>query len=127
MSGRWMVGVLGLAAVATLLLPVQHARADAIDGNWCYVDGKRMAIDGPAIVTPGGTATTGHYTRHSFSYEVPAKDPGAGQTVFMQLLNENTVNVVMGADAGSAGKAPVQVWHRCPPAVSLGERGISPS
>jgi hypothetical protein len=33
------------------------------------------------IVTPGGKQMRGEYTRHSFSYVVPAGEPGAGETV----------------------------------------------
>ena len=113
---RW---TLALAVVGvTTALSAQLAHADAIDGNWCSADGKRMSINGSAIVTPAGTATVGDYHRHSFSYQVPTADPGAGQTVFMMLLNENTVDLTMAADAQSARQTPVEVWHRCPPAVS---------
>jgi hypothetical protein len=105
-----------MAAAGLLAAPA--ARADAIDGNWCYTDGRRMAINGPEIVTPAGTRTIGNYSRHYFSYKIPASDPQAGQSVFMALQNENTVNITSGADAASAAQAPVEVWHRCPPATS---------
>ena len=115
--GRWTL-LLGVAASAILGLSPGLARADAIDGNWCSSEGKRMSIEGPAIVTPGGTATQGNYSRHYFTYQVPASDPGAGQTVYMALLNENTVRLTMAPDVQTAQQTPVEVWHRCPPAVS---------
>ncbi len=110
---------LGVALGALTALSAQVARADAIDGNWCSADGKRMLIEGPAITTPAGTQTQGNYSRHYFTYQVPASDPGAGKTIYMALLNENTVHLTMAADAQSAQQSPVEVWHRCPPAVSL--------
>jgi hypothetical protein len=116
-SGAMRVGP-GLAAAVAILLSAHPARADAIDGNWCTAEGKRLAIEGPKIVTPAGTPTVGNYSRHSFTYQVPPADPGSGQTVFMVLLNENTMNSTMAADAQAARQMPVQVWHRCPPAVS---------
>lgn len=100
---------LGFAAI---LLSTAPARADAIDGDWCFADGKHMQIAGPAIVTPGGKRTDGDYRRHSFSYVVPATETGAGQTVQMILLNENTVRLKL-ADG------PMQTWHRCGPPISL--------
>ncbi len=103
---------------ATIALSAQVARADAIDGNWCSAEGKRMEIEGPAITTPAGTQWHGNYSRHYFTYQVPASDPGAGQTVYMALQNENTVHITVAADAQAALKSPVEVWHRCPPAVS---------
>lgn len=118
MQSRRTRGVLGLAATAAILLSAQPARADAIDGNWCTAEGKRLAIEGPKIVTPAGTQTIGNYSRHAFTYQVPPTDPGAGQTMFMVLLNENTMNSAMATDAQAARQIPAQVWHRCPPAVS---------
>jgi len=103
-----------LAAGATLLcLTATHARADVIDGDWCNVDGKRMKIRGPEIVTPGGTQTRGNYTRHSFVYVVPAGEAGAGETVSIILLSEYLAHARQGA-----ADAPIQVWNRCPPGVA---------
>src|SRR6266567_2443651 len=94
---RWRLA-LGVTLGALTALSAQVARADAIDGNWC--------------------SAQGNYSRHNFTYQVPASDPGAGKTVYMALLNENTVHLTMAADAQSAQQSPVEVWHRCPPAVS---------
>jgi hypothetical protein len=96
------------------------AFADAIDGNWCHSDGRRFSIRGPEIVTPGGKKMEGDYGRHAFSYAVPAPEPGAGQTVFMTLANENTVHLRHGEAASAA--AP-EVWVRCSPSISsIGSR-----
>ena len=117
MRGRWKLA-LGLAASALTVLLAQAARADAIDGNWCSADGKRMEIEGPAVTTPAGTQWHGNYSRHYFTYEVPPSDPRAGETVYMALLNENTVRLTMAANAQAAQTSPTEIWHRCPPAVS---------
>ena len=105
-------GFLTGAACAAPLGFVHPALADAIDGDWCRTDGKRMTIRGPAIVTPGGQQTHGDYTRHSFSYVIPAGEAGAGATVAIQLLGEYLAHARQGADA------PVQEWRRCKPGVS---------
>jgi hypothetical protein len=118
MTRRRLTLALGIAAGVMVAVSAQAARADAIDGNWCSAEGKRMAIEGSAITTPAGTQWHGNYSRHYFTYEVPASDPGAGQTVYMALLNENTVRLTMAADAQATQQTPVEVWHRCPPAVS---------
>ena len=96
-----------LAAAATLLLAPALARADAIDGNWCAADGRVMTIEGPRILTPGGHRITGDYSRHAFSYVVPAGESDAGATIAMVLLNEETVRLhpVNGAED--------EIWHRC--------------
>jgi hypothetical protein len=60
------------------------ALADALDGDWCFTDGRNLNIQGPAIITPGGTSTTGDYARHTFRYTVPDGDPGAGGEIFMR-------------------------------------------
>ena len=84
------------------------ARADVIDGDWCS-EGRHFSIRGPTIVTPDGTTTQGAYSRHFFSYTVPAPDASAGSQVFMALLNETTVKLHIGADPA----APTQIWKRC--------------
>ena len=100
---------LGIATATLTAFSAQVARADAIDGNWCSADGKRMEIEGPAITTPSGTPWHGNYNRHYFTYDVPASAPGAGQTVYMALLNENTVHLTMAADAQAAQRSQVEV------------------
>jgi hypothetical protein len=102
-----------LTSFAMLLASVHIASADAIDGDWCKADGKRMKIRGPEIVTPGGSQTRGDYTRHSFSYVVPAGEAGAGENVSIILLSEYLAHARQGGDT-----APVQVWNRCPPGVA---------
>ena len=127
MMAKSLTGWLGLATVPLLLLPASRAWADAIDGEWCYPDGRHMSIQGPNIVTPGGTAMTGNYARHYFSYVVPPAEPGAGRTVAMTLINEYTVNLRVGAGVANTAQAavPVEVWHRCAPTTSgLGARRV---
>jgi hypothetical protein len=102
-----------LTASAMLLASVHISLADAIDGDWCRADGKRMKIRGPEIVTPGGNQTRGDYTRHSFSYVIPAGEAGAGENVAIILLSEYLAHARQGSDT-----APVQVWNRCPPGVA---------
>lgn len=96
--------------VATLLAGTGVARADAIDGNWCFRDGRSLSINGPRIVTPGGKRMTGDYDRHGFKYVVPAPEPGAGGTVVMNQLDEETVEVRL---AVGATRGPVETWRRC--------------
>ena len=88
--------------------------ADSIDGNWCHNDGRRFSIRGPEIVTPGGKRMEGNYSRHGFSYLVPAPEPSEGQTIVMTLANENTVYLRYGeATAGAQ-----ETWLRCSPSIS---------
>ena len=104
--------VLTGAVCATLFGLVSPALADAIDGDWCRDDGKKMSIDGPAIVTPGGHKITGDYSRHAFSYVIPPGEAGAGAKVSIQLLGEYLAHARQGADP------TVQDWRRCKPDVS---------
>lgn len=100
------------ALCAVFLGSAHPALADAIDGDWCRADGKRMTIRGPAIVTPGGQQISGEYTRHSFSYVIPAGEADAGAAVSIQLLSEYLAHARQGADT------QVQEWRRCQPGVS---------
>lgn len=101
-----------LCLALAMLLPAGAARADAIDGNWCFADGRHMVIRGPKIITPAGRSIQGDYGRHSFSYTVPAAEPGAGSQVSMILVNPSTIHLQIGGAAGTAD-GPVQVWRRC--------------
>ena len=94
--------IAGVAIVAS-----SSALADAIDGDWCSTtEVKQFHIEGPKIVTPAGTPTTGDYSRHAFAYVAPAGDPGAGKAIAMQLLNEEEVRVFV-------DKNPPETWRRC--------------
>ena len=100
------------AASAALFALSVPAHADAIDGDWCRADGKRMSIHGPAIVTPGGGKTQGDYSRHAFAYVIPPGEAGAGNNVAITLLGEYLAH----AREGAAGA--VQEWRRCQPGIS---------
>jgi hypothetical protein len=104
----------GLAALGFLLFSAP-SRADAIDGDWCHTpDSRRISIRGPDIVTPGGKYMQGNYSRHYFTYTVPAPEPHAGTTVYMQLLDENTVHLRV----GDATNTAPETWFRCSPSTS---------
>ena len=114
MLGRLFACAFGTFALA-LLLPMGTAQADAIDGHWCHADAGRMSISGPDIVTPRGTQMQGNYGRHSFSYVVPAAEPGAGANLFMILIYDDTVHLTNGST--TVLQTP-QIWHRCAAPVS---------
>lgn len=100
-----------LLALPLLALSGGAALADAIDGDWCHGDGRRLTIQGPDIVTPGGARLKGDYDRHRFSYVVPAPEPGAGGTVAMVLLSEILMHL-----KPPAGEE--QTWRRCGKPIS---------
>ena len=108
--GRHFCRVVVCAVVAAAASP---AFADAIDGNWCAADGRRLEIAGPSIVTPGGNRIDGDYERHAFSYIVPAGETGAGSRVDMDLLGEYDMQLwPKGRGAEGDGNGP-QHWKRC--------------
>jgi hypothetical protein len=84
------------------------AHADAIDGEWCSVDGQHMSIAGPDITTPGGKQMKGNYSRHAFDYVVPDGEAGAGQTVNIYLRSE-----YLAVSRQGASNAPLREWRRC--------------
>lgn len=96
-----------LLAVAAVLAAMGPAWADAIDGQWCFA-GSSLEIQGPRIRTPGGHEISGTYSRHDFSYVVPANEPGGGSEVNMVLLSEDTLTL-------TRGPAAPETWRRCKP------------
>ncbi|HSR55661.1 MAG TPA: hypothetical protein VLN73_05445 [Alphaproteobacteria bacterium] len=106
-----------LGVLTASVMPV-GAQADALDGGWCYSDGKRLFINGSEIMTPGGNRITGDYRRHSFTYKIPPKEPGAGMIVHMQQLDEETMHMTLGTGPDGGGGGPAQTWRRCPKGTS---------
>ncbi|MDA0368882.1 MAG: hypothetical protein O3C65_03260 [Proteobacteria bacterium] len=108
-----MRGILLAAGAMSVLLGGTAAWADSIDGDWCSVQGKTLAINGPQIDTPGGSRIQGLYDRHGFIYTVPAAEPDEGKQVRMVLVNDNTMQMTVGE-----GATELQTWRRCRPGIS---------
>jgi hypothetical protein len=102
MSGRFIFGI----AAILLLAVARPAAADSIDGNWCSTDGRHFEIEGPLIVTWGGSRVAGDYDRHGFRYVVPGTEKEAGSKIDMRLLGE--YRVLVSKDGG----AP-ETFNRC--------------
>ncbi len=104
-----------MAIVAALLLTAispSPAQADRIDGHWCR-GLKHLSVDGPNIVTPGGTEMTGEYDRHGFQYVVPHGEPDAGATITMAQMHEELMQL-----SSSAKPGEVEDWTRCTRQIS---------
>mgnify|MGYP003348677701 CR=1 FL=1 len=74
-----------LAAAGLMAAATSPARADAIDGDWCSDDGKRLTINGPDIVTPAGQQLKGDYDRHHFSYVEPGGSAPVRRKISVRL------------------------------------------
>jgi hypothetical protein len=94
------------ALAVVILLAPGTARADRIDGTWCFADGRNLTIKGPAMTTPSGHRIQGDYDRHAYRYTVPPNEPGAGQPANLQLLDEEHATY-------SLGKQPPAMLRRC--------------
>ena len=114
--GLKTLGIVATLLTLSLLAPTERAWADEIDGNWCFADGRRLSIQGSDLVTPGGKRMTGDYDRHAFAYVVPDGEKGAGSTVFMVQLNEETIWVKIGTPPPAAGDS--ETWRRCSERIS---------
>lgn len=107
-----------LASVVALLISSPNgARADQIDGHWCYTDGRGLSIQGPQIVTPAGNKLSGDYDRHGFAYVVPEGEAGAGDQVLMLQQNHTTIHVWR-TSPGTSERGPTEIWRRCDPRTS---------
>ena len=106
---NWFMGFL---IAGTILMVATAAHADAIDGSWCY-KGRHLAIEGPKILIPSGKQITGDYDRHGLIYMVPPGDRGAGTSIFMVILDDETMELRAGSE-----QAKPEVWRRCAAPVS---------
>ena len=118
---RWMF----VLVVAVFFLGAHSgaARADAIDGEWCYADSRQFSINGPDFVTPGGNRIQGDYERYAFAYQIPKSEAGAGLVVSMAFIDDDTLHVTRGkakvmSEKGISPGGAYEVWHRCRPGIS---------
>jgi hypothetical protein len=86
------------------------ALADAIDGDWCSINGSHLRIEGPKIELAPGQILEGDYTRHAFSYVAPANDPEAGTEIQFVLRSEEEMRRVRDANAMPEHE---DIWRRC--------------
>ncbi len=105
---------LALLTGALILAPLGPARADQIDGDWCFKDGRHMTIEGPKIRMPGGKRMTGIYDRHAFSYVVPEGEPGAGGVTEMYQINDEMIRL---KPATAAAEPPLRTRRKHWPEV----------
>lgn len=103
--------ILVLGAVVSA--PAAPAHADAIDGHWCHKDGRRMSVEGPVIVTPGGTSMEGKYERHGFAYVVPEGELGAGSRISMALQSEDIIRLFIPGKGPLPNPPTIEIWQRC--------------
>ncbi len=92
--------------------PVVTSSIDGIilTGNWCFVDGRRLSIQGSDLVTPGVKRLTGEYDRHAFAYVASDGEAGAGATVYMVLIDDDAVLLGIGAAPSVSGEG--EIWRR---------------
>jgi hypothetical protein len=111
LRARKRLAAISPAMTMLFMLHINQAWADAIDGDWCQADGRRLSIDGPKLVTPGGKHMLGNYDRHGFEYVAPVQEQDAGATITMVLRNENLMEM-------TTPSVSRQAWRRCGKPVS---------
>lgn len=93
-----------LAGISTAAL------ADAIDGDWCNMDGSHLRIDGPQIEIAPGHVLSGTYTRHAFSYVAPAGGAEAGAEIQFVLRSDDEMRRMRDPNAMPEH---ADLWRRC--------------
>jgi len=106
--GRYLLGV--IVALCMVFAFSSLVQADAIDGHWCFSDGRSLSIDGSDIMTPGGRSIKGEYDRHAFAYKAPQGERDAGATISMVLVSDDVLNLFRNR---AQSDAKPEVWKRC--------------
>lgn len=107
------------AGLCALLITVSVALSDAIDGQWCIGDGRRIIIAGDNVTTPGGWTIKGDYGRHHYMFRMPSHERNAGKQVDMVLVNENRVHLRYQSASNDGTDTVPEVWMRCSGPLSL--------
>lgn len=92
------------------------ALADQIDGNWCSPTGKTLSVDGPQVVTPGGSSVTANYDRHHVDFIIPKGEARAGERFVADQLGDEEIKVTIAGSAGAKIAKP-EIWTPCKPTV----------
>lgn len=88
------------------------ALAGGFDRVWCSPDGRRIAVDGLAVITPGGQRATGAYHEQDFAFPVPDNERDAGSVIWIEPVDENTARVSI-VGAKQVEPPPHDRWRRC--------------
>ena len=97
--------------------PAQPTTSEREDGLLVAASDRYSDIYGSSWkFTPGGKRMTGDYDRHAYAYVVPDGEKGAGSTMFMVQLNEETIWVKIGTPPSAAGDS--EMWRRCSERIS---------
>ena len=102
--------IMATMMMGSAILLAAPARADAIDGDWCF-GASHLLIEGSSIITPARNKIQGEYNRYRFSYVVPANEAGAGIEIRMVMIRGQ--EIVHLTRAGQSGEP--EVWRRCKP------------
>jgi hypothetical protein len=103
-----------LLAMCFMVAMCSTASADQIDGNWCSLDGQRLSIDGPHVITPGGNSLIANYGRHHIDYEIPKGEPRAGDRFTADQLSDDEIRVTIIKGATTTTAKP-EIWTPCKP------------
>ena len=95
-----------------LLMLASLAVASSVDGSWCAPDGRRLSVDGTAVVTPGGQRTTGRYSLRAFTFVLPAGEWQAGASLWLERKGGDGLRVSTLRPAHQ-GPPPHDLWRRC--------------
>lgn len=106
----WSVSRDGGLALAVTMTLSPAAFADTIDGEWCR-EGRSFNVDGPHILTYGGSAIRSDDNRHGFRYVAPANEPEAGIENTVVLRGEELLDLFRKPDDGA--KSAAESWRRC--------------
>ena len=91
----------GLSLLFFVSVFAGSVRADAIDGEWGFTDGRKVSISGDMITMPNGHLIKGENGHHAFTY-LP---PGSTNPVVLDQLDEETME-------RHHGTASVETWKR---------------
>ena len=98
-------------AMAWLALLATQANAQGIDGEWCRME-RSFKIQGPSILTYGGSQVTGENEQNAFRYFAPANEPESGTEIFMILRSEQTLYLLR-RPQGQKDFHGREAWQRC--------------
>ena len=95
-------------AVSAVLVQINFAHADQIDGKWCSLDGKSLNVNFTDVTTPGGNKVKANYNRHHIDFIIPAGEEDEGSKFGADQMNDNQIRVTITEADGES--RPPNIW-----------------
>lgn len=101
------------AVFISLILNIDTAMADSVNGSWCGPEGRQFEISYETVKFPDGTEVNGDYDHHHYLFKMPPLLQWEGAEVDVVLGPQDIAYVRYISDIGLELLSEPEIWTRC--------------